>query len=494
MRNSGVLRDVGGNIELALTLDNWHLYRGKLHPRTEALKRQCHLFADVGNNDFLVTFEFPGNGGSPKKEMYIHRSLLVSTGGALRTLVTSGFKECSSKTVTLHDSFDVWKLIRTYLYRQPVDMRDVTTETVMVAHRYELVELFCACFLWIEVSGIWKGKDLVEDWLEVVSLVQPPRAFCEYFALQFSLSFDSVVKKLEKCNWKEGTQNIWVSFFSKGMFAACVKYITRTSAKDYTFILLDALFTDVEREASDEQIKHVLDFFDWRSASFNNALSSVAALKWSPRSWRALALNSQKTAAKSSFDMRVRCRVPIRILRDNCVCTYKGRYLSSNDEVGTVNASIRVVYLIVHHDELDERGDLGPMMVTVRINSKHRNVRAYYVTGNVFLIREPCACRVSEHKDFKFMEGEDSFCDRMHKFKYGISVTFMMVEELTRENAHSCEKCMWVVGVRMRFTRIEKASDPTSHWKGCEEPDEFEFSELPEMRAHRTVVSRGKYP
>lgn len=467
------------------TFDKWQLCAPWLRPTTKALEQQCRLFADVGTEDLLISFDFPGTGGSAKKQMHVHRSLLVSTGGALKTLVTSGFRECNSRSVTVYDSYEVWQLIRNFLYRVPMMMYNVNPETVMVAHRYELFELFCACFLWIEISGLWEAKALVQDWLEVVGLVQPPRSFCEYFAVQFSLSFDCLAQKLEKHKWKVGTQNVWIALFSRGIFPACVKLIIRTSKKDHSLVLLNALFTDLEGEASEEQARQVLQLFDWESGSFLMALTSETARKWSARSWRMLRLTPRMTAPKGSFDLRMRCRVPFRLLRLGKMCSFKGRCVSPKDELGVVNVIIRVRYE-ESFDELESE-EYKSLLVMLRIRNKHKRARYYNVAGTVFLIREPCTCRVSGHKDFSFTEREACFRDSANEFEHEAMVACLLEEgELMVENDRCCDDCMWTVGLRMRFSR--KTALTKRPCRAHEDPKELRFAQLPALQAQRIAM------
>eukprot|EP00178_Gracilaria_changii_P019052 TRINITY_DN55486_c0_g1_i1.p1 TRINITY_DN55486_c0_g1~~TRINITY_DN55486_c0_g1_i1.p1 ORF type:complete len:471 (+),score=45.11 TRINITY_DN55486_c0_g1_i1:1713-3125(+) len=430
---------------------SWDIHHDTLFPTRKCLEQKCRQFAQVEQTDSLVRFEFPNSSGQGTKLLTIHRSVLIANGGALKNMVTSGFKEANSNTVTIYDSFEVWLVIRRYLYCLPFSLDTVNPELVMVAHRYELTELLLVCFSCIQLSHKWNGKDLVSQWLGVVTLIQPPLMFRRFFALQFSLCFESIAHNLRETNWKVGFQNVWKSLCSWGMLAACVKCITYTSENDQSEMLLDILFDEVESEVSDEDVCHILNSFDWESSAFAKALEREVARKWSQRAWRLLCLSARCTLIPQGFDVRARLRVAASAIDQTSACCYKRLHQSVQREVGLIHVVLRV-YTAARNEEGTD-SEAHALLLYLDVSCHNEDLRQYVISANMYLTREPCTCRMSAGINLGLTERLTALSDDAPSFRHGKHAVLLDGDTLARELRPRCTRCGWVIGTRLCFRK-----------------------------------------
>lgn len=162
--------------------------------------------------DVVITFHLTHHPPTPHpppgdgvREVKIHRILLSEMDGPLSTLVSGGFKEAEQTSITLHECFESFDVIRKYLYCEPIHMDQVPEDLPLVADRWGLTTLFEACFTHAEErahthKGIPRmpASQLVIRYLPVLATVDVPARFKSYIALRIGVELTDIDQYFEE--------------------------------------------------------------------------------------------------------------------------------------------------------------------------------------------------------------------------------------------------------------------------------------------------------
>lgn len=286
-----------------ILFEGWTLTGSLLSPTHARLLAHTEQISRFGSDEPVITFKFSSN---PPRTLTIHRSFLLSAGGPLRALVTAPFAEAFTNIVKPEDSFESMEVLHKLLYCLPIDMSKLPDDMPLVAHRWQMDVVFQACFAWAELSQLHNSSLLVQKWMTVLALVQPPPRFCHFFARVFGAQFDTIEPILKMCDWTWGNYNIWDVFRCRGMLQNMVHTIAQFSNGDFSEVLLDVILRQLEDKLADEEAVNLLKELDWNAASCCQLIRSEKAKKWSAKAWRRLALTPGTGQLAESEDFRMR--------------------------------------------------------------------------------------------------------------------------------------------------------------------------------------------
>ncbi|CAN8075516.1 unnamed protein product [Agarophyton chilense] len=124
----------------------------------------------------------------------VHRVLLDAAGAPLRSLVSGPFKEASANTITVHERFDSFDVVRKFLHCEPINLDNVPPELPLVADRWGLTTLFRACFTHAEERARRHNDtprihiaELVTRFLPIMAIVDVPSRFKTYMAMRMAI-------------------------------------------------------------------------------------------------------------------------------------------------------------------------------------------------------------------------------------------------------------------------------------------------------------------
>lgn len=99
--------------------------------------------------------------------------------------------------------------------------------------------------------------------------------------------------------------DLWRVFHAARMLRTVVRHVLRYAREDHVLLLLDFVLRGLADELSDEDIAGLLDEFDWEGKACSAAVERARPERWSPRSWRLLALAQANNACRSAQELRM---------------------------------------------------------------------------------------------------------------------------------------------------------------------------------------------
>lgn len=196
--------------------NNWELDGTVLKPKLEAMRSFCMSLSSQRGQDPLVTFHFAD---SPTSEppLQIQRSLLISCGGPLASLVSVPFVEARKNVVNMPcESRVSFEVLRQLLYCLPVELAtgSISADIPIVADRWDLRVLFDAYFLVLEKRDP-EICQLCEASLPAMATVQVPDQFKKFFVHRFSSEFSEVQRWLGDDIWRDDSIEMSVKVSSE---------------------------------------------------------------------------------------------------------------------------------------------------------------------------------------------------------------------------------------------------------------------------------------
>lgn len=364
------------------------------------------------------------------------------------------FREAMTNSVTPADSFEAFDVIRKYLYCLPIDMSLAPSGLALIAHRWELATLFEASFAWAEVSREYQPRQLVENWMTVLSLVQPPQRFCSFFSRQFAMAFDKLEQWLASENWKWGSETIWEIFLWRGMMLDIIRQITLYASNDYSELFLDLILRQLAPRLQENKIQELLNQLDWSSASCATALTGPRGEKWSKQSWRLLALTPKPGFRVGGEDMRMRWQ------NDSFGSDYHDVPMAVSSEkflIGGLRFSLSLVTWCWAE----------PLSLRIRLSNRskisHQEYDRIRVSARVNVTEGGCACGLESRSKIPIQEFTGvpvrdadvaSWPLKSFAIDEGVEFVIMSVAEFeTWRNQH--KRCGLTISVRLRMDRDE---------------------------------------
>lgn len=200
---------------MSTNLGNWELDGAVLRPKLEEMQSFCMSLSTQRGQDPLVTFHFADSATS-EPPLQIQRSLLISCGGPLASLVSAPFLEARENVVNMPcESRASFEVVRQLLYCLPVDLATASADIPIVADRWDLGVLFDAYFLVLEKRDL-DICQLCKASLPAMATVQVvPAQFKKYFTHRFSSEFSDVQRWLGDDIWRDDGFEISVKMNSQ---------------------------------------------------------------------------------------------------------------------------------------------------------------------------------------------------------------------------------------------------------------------------------------
>lgn len=199
---TSILAGTLGGQRRPIHLGDWELAGQLLRPSHKHLQTYASKLA-TAEQDELLSFDLQdGRQGTPKEPRSIHVSRLIMASPPLRALATGPFLEAQTRRVPFQESAEDFRIIRRFVYCQPIDMSKVPLDFAFVADRWELSSLFRACFE-MAPQVFQRDKDqsiqtFVNICFPFLTSLQVPKKFCKYFALRLALSLENMGDDLKR--------------------------------------------------------------------------------------------------------------------------------------------------------------------------------------------------------------------------------------------------------------------------------------------------------